>query len=649
MPAPVTIPAIPNTWTPYTAPVDAYAELGSASQPVGLGSARILFSSISSVQSNVLAYGAKSDSGTTDNTSAFQSAVNATPSGGVLFIPSQTGYYKVANQVTITTPMTVVLRGQVRTSDKTKLAFLVTSSDVTFIFEGGSFQGPGDFNQNSAAGSNYGGFVEFRGTSALAPIKNLRVVNPRLIDCPWSGIYFRYCAGFQVLGGSSTGGPTTQTGTNNFVFLALDSIDWTIQGFLNEPSAGGGAAVQLFCNSQSAITSSPGVMSGCVNLGTWDKMIYQYIDGAVVVGNYSRNISTGGSKESIRVGGKCRVANNIVQGGVQILGPSTGLPLGPGGASVVDNHIWDYDHVGIQFGPIGILGAGPLSNVTCSGNTVIAATPGGAVTEVYEAIRFSTSAGVLLSNINIGPNTLINADMTTGGGASANLGAISIQSGGTMSNINIGPQTIISPGSHGIVVYDARSLTISGGTALNCGSDSSASIAYGVKLLTSAHGVRINGFKCTDDRGVGSRLGGSVLYYSSGGYDHDGNVVTNCESIGTAAGQPGINLGNPYASPYLTQIGGNKISTKPLVGTFTMANAASLVVSHDGLISSSSGTAMNYTNVRLTPMNVAAVSLIGGGHFLWVSDVTAKTSFKVQTYDGSTAAGTEVFQYEIVQ
>lgn len=43
MPAsPVTIPQMPNTWTPANAPADAYAELGSPTQPVGLGSAKML-------------------------------------------------------------------------------------------------------------------------------------------------------------------------------------------------------------------------------------------------------------------------------------------------------------------------------------------------------------------------------------------------------------------------------------------------------------------------------------------------------------------------------------------------------------------------------------------------------------------------------
>ena len=222
------------------------------------------------------------------------------------------------------------------------------------------------------------------------------------------------------MGGTSVGGPSSQTGENHFAVLAFDSINWLIDGFENRPSSGGGAPIQVFCNTHSGISSSPGVMTGVINLGCWDKLIYQYIDGAIVVGCYSLNVSTNGSRQSIRTGGRTRVSNNIVQGGIHVVGPN--------GANVSDNYIWDFDHIGIAFGPVGAIGTAYCRDIYCGGNTIIAATPGGSITEIYEGIRVESGllSGTDVQRVNLGPNTIINADMVaaSSGGASAGLGAI---------------------------------------------------------------------------------------------------------------------------------------------------------------------------------------------------------------------------------
>lgn len=75
-------------------------------------------------------------------------------------------------------------------------------------------------------------------------------------------------------------------------------------------------------------------------------------------------------------------------------------------------------------------------------------------------------------------------------------------------------------------------------------------------------------------------------------------------------------------------------------GTFTCAAAAT--------------TTVNDTNVKatsiiiLTPTNAAAGTLQGGTTHLYLSARTASTSFAVTTADAAAAAGTETFQYLIV-
>lgn len=589
---------------------------------------------------SVLWFGAPND-GSTDARAALILAVAGTPAGGSLEIPLGTSYYRVTDSVTINKAMTVIVRGQVRSTDNTKVLFLVTASNVTFDFRGGSLRGPGTFLQTGIGGSNYGCVLEFRGTSVGAPLKNCQVLNPSIIDPPHAGIYFRYVDGWKVIGGTNLGGPATETGTNHFAILALDSLNWLIQGFENRPDpATGGAPVQVFCNTHSSLTSSPGVMNGCINLGSWDKLIYQYIDGAVVTSCYSLNKSVGGSRQSVRTGGRSRVANNILQGGVAVVGPD--------GSDVSHNYIYDYDHVGISLSYVDGIGTTVLRRSMVSDNTIIATTPGTAnVTEIYEGIRVESTASTNVADLEIGPNTIIAADMCSSGtaGASANLGAISILASGSFTGeIRIGPQNIIGCGSHGIVAYNARDLTIDGGEFRNVGSDSSSNTAYAVRLVTSANRVRIRGVKAYDTRGGSSRLAGTVLYSGAGNFDN--NVVQNCKAIGVKSGQPGINLGNPFATPTLTEIGGNGASEAPLTGQFTMTATTFLDVANTAVIGT---TPAYYSMIRLTPLNTSANTLMNGSSHLIIGSTTARTGFRVQTYDGGSAAGTEVFFYEIVQ
>lgn len=78
-----TIPQIPNTWVPETMPADCYVEMGSASQPYGLGSSKMLGRSVVAPGVNMKVYGLIGDDAT-DNSVAFQTAFD---DGGDLFLP----------------------------------------------------------------------------------------------------------------------------------------------------------------------------------------------------------------------------------------------------------------------------------------------------------------------------------------------------------------------------------------------------------------------------------------------------------------------------------------------------------------------------------------------------------------------------------
>lgn len=74
-------------------------------------------------------------------------------------------------------------------------------------------------------------------------------------------------------------------------------------------------------------------------------------------------------------------------------------------------------------------------------------------------------------------------------------------------------------------------------------------------------------------------------------------------------------------------------------GSFTLSAAASTTVAQPSVAVTS--------YIWLTPTNADAATLMGSAASLYVSAKTASTSFAVATADGSSASGTETFDYII--
>lgn len=92
----------------------------------------------------------------------------------------------------------------------------------------------------------------------------------------------------------------------------------------------------------------------------------------------------------------------------------------------------------------------------------------------------------------------------------------------------------------------------------------------------------------------------------------------------------------------ITKAGGmrNLPTTNGPTGTFTMAAAATKAVANTNVTGSSM--------VFLQATNAAAAALMAGTSALYISATTNTTSFTVATADGGSAAGTETFNYWIV-
>lgn len=88
-------------------------------------------------------------------------------------------------------------------------------------------------------------------------------------------------------------------------------------------------------------------------------------------------------------------------------------------------------------------------------------------------------------------------------------------------------------------------------------------------------------------------------------------------------------------SALIKQLGGQNI-----YGSFTLAAAATTTVAQTGVKANSI--------IQLTPTDASAGTLQGSAKALYVSSISAGTSFTVATASGGNAVGTETFSYVVV-
>lgn len=123
-----------------------------------------------------------------------------------------------------------------------------------------------------------------------------------------------------------------------------------------------------------------------------------------------------------------------------------------------------------------------------------------------------------------------------------------------------------------------------------------------------------------------------------GGGSSSGDAAGGAQSGGgTAAGTTADIVRNQILNGLLNALQNGFPRT---VGTFTMAAAATMVIPQTATQSTS--------NITLTALNAAAATLMGSNKSLYISTRTQGASFTVATASGAAAAGTEQFQYELL-
>jgi hypothetical protein len=174
------------------------------------------------------------------------------------------------------------------------------------------------------------------------------------------------------------------------------------------------------------------------------------------------------------------------------------------------------------------------------------------------------------------------------------------------------------------------------------------------QTITNANALVLN-TATVQNRGIFAQTAGSnrwILYLANNVAESGSNAGSNIEV--RARSDAGADLGVAWtitrstrrttlvgltttadiiAGGYVKMNGGN-------AGTFTCGAAATTAVANTNITASS--------RIQITATNAAAANLMAGAKALYISARTAGTSFTVATADGTAAAGTETFDYFIV-
>jgi uridylate kinase len=116
-----------------------------------------------------------------------------------------------------------------------------------------------------------------------------------------------------------------------------------------------------------------------------------------------------------------------------------------------------------------------------------------------------------------------------------------------------------------------------------------------------------------------------------------GKVIRGAQTLKLSSAESCLELTHGQAASTRWDITGSQSTT---TNTLTLSAAVTTTKADTSILTGS--------KIMLTPTNVAAANLMLGTKSLYVSAKTAGTSFAVTTADGTAAAGTETFDYVIV-
>jgi hypothetical protein len=173
------------------------------------------------------------------------------------------------------------------------------------------------------------------------------------------------------------------------------------------------------------------------------------------------------------------------------------------------------------------------------------------------------------------------------------------------------------------------------------------------QTITASNAIIMNA--AVSNRGIFGQTSGSnrwIMYMGNSTAESGSNAGSNWElrARSDAGGDLGVAIGVTRSTRRTTLVG--LTTTSDIIaggyvkmnggnaGTFTCGAAATTAVANTNITASS--------RIQITATNAAAANLMAGAKALYISARTAGTSFTVATADGTAAAGTETFDYFIV-
>lgn len=327
-------------------------------------------------------------------------------------------------------------------------------------------------------------------------------------------------------------------------------------------------------------------------------------------------------------------------------------PVAPGWITVSNNTTDDL-----------ISSSGIFSNLVIDGNTIRNSYNGSG----FGLITVINAASCVVSN-----NTITDLLGVTGNGGIYYQDAI----GAVAQNIVISGNSIGGVQSDGISMFSSAAgfsspFVIDGNTLISCGG--------GIRVLSDLHTVTVSNNSMRSITDYCIKIGGTngVLVIGNNGYNFGGAGIM-IENQGASASNGSYIIGNAFGNASVGSTYGivlantssvsniriiandfaatntpmdlgtstvnishalNTIGNGTMTGSFTLGAAATTTVTNSNVYSG--------CRITLTPTNAAAATLMGSAKCLYVSAKTNKTSFAVTTGDGTAAAGTETFDYQI--
>lgn len=556
---------------------------------------------------------------------------------------------------------------------------LITVSAAGTVIDGIGLTGTGNFSANTATAVD-DRVCLVKSTAANVSVRNCTLTNAYQIfahfytvdgciaennrlyggittfaDTGYQGIRFSGCTNFQALGNRVI--PNGTGKCQEAIILGTESSTncdgGVVNGNIVEGAHDHGIYVlggkNIVINGNRLKSDGAGIVYASAN--GWDGAAWNDYAGASITGNTL--IKDGGSQQT---GISLRDVNNTVCCGNTVTGFPIGITMQPNeydsannrmnNNTIANNVISGITTTGILFGLNG-KSLGQTMNNRVTGNQITGTSASTSETGIAWTLgttdaRHNAVEGNSLKDIGGDGITAQGQEwMSICRNILRNVGTHSTGNHGinvtTCDQLAVNDNQIYLTGKHGILLTTVTNYQCNGNRIIDAGTTTNATYS-GIKLNNADFADVMNNW-IESQSATGNKIVSGIhgTNNSTGIRCWNNTVLRSTASLAT----------QQFAQYTSNDLRGNKISTEPLIGTFTMDADASTTVNNANV---QVGVGVT-SRVILIPTNAAAATLVGSTESPVVlsAGLVLATSFAVTTADGGAAAGTETFVYELVQ